>query len=200
MPSPPKRNRNIPLETAQVLANYMRLANISKIAPRATVRFVASAGSKNLRARASGAQSTHNIKERKASARRTAARWRQLTNQLHQNRLQGTNTLTREEKEFLNYYNFPRIRGEAYTKLLGNQLRRQPRSHFSTNPLTGYNLFRHMKTSRRTGTNPNGQPIYSVTPVFVYSTNKNKKGRTLYEKRGKERWKKATKKILALRK
>ena len=178
----------------------MRSASAAHIAPRSIVRFIASAGSRNLRNRASGAQSTHNIRERKARARRIAARWRRATAQLHQNRLHGTNTVSFRNKLFLKVMNFAKMRGEAYAALLGNQLRRQPRSHFSTNPLTGYNLFTHMKTSRRIGTNPNGQPIYSVTPMFVYPTNRNRRGRTLYEKRAKERWKKATKKILALRK
>lgn len=194
MPSPPKRNVNVPREAGEIIANWMRTANASRVAPRAVVRFVASSGSKNIRSRV-GKQ--NNVTQRKARAKKIANRWKFLTNQLHRNRLSGQNTLTKNNKEFLNYFNFAKMRGEAYSKLLGSSLRRLPRSHFSTDPTVAYNLFRHMKTVRKTGTDPTGRSIYAVTPMYVYSSNKNTKGGTLYEKRPKLRWKMAVKKITA---
>jgi hypothetical protein len=190
--SPPKRNINVPRETAEVIANWMRTANV---APRTVARFVANLGSKNIKARVGKPKSFINIEDRKTRAKKIATRWKHLTNQLHRNRLEGRNTLTKEEKEFLNYFNFAKMRGEAYSKLLGNKMRRQPRSHISTDPLVKYNLFTHMKTVKKTGTDPAGRPLYAVTQMFVYPSNVNKKGRSLYEKRPKLRWKTVVKKI-----
>jgi hypothetical protein len=197
MHSPPKRNVNVPREVGEVLANYMRTANVRHVAPRTVARFVASAGSRNIRSRVGRPKALNNIKNRKERAKKIANRWRFLTNQLHRNMLEGTNTLTKNNKEFLEYFNFAKMRGEAYSKQLGSGIRRQPRGRFSTNPLSGYNLYRHMKTVRRTGTNPEGRPVYAVTPMFVYATNVNKKGRSLYEKMPKTRFKMAVKKVLA---
>ncbi len=198
MPSPPKKNANVPREVGEVLANFMRTANARQVAPRTIARFVASAGSRNLKSRVGKAKSVNNIRARKERARRITNRRRFLINQLRRNILEGTNTLTKNNKEFLEYFNFAKMRGQAYSRKLDpTALRRQLTGRFSTNPLSGYNLYTGMKTVRRTGTDPAGRPVYSVIPMFVYPTNVNRSGRRLYESIPKLRWKKAVKKVLA---
>ena len=146
-------------KTLGVLARWMMSANVNKVAPRTVAQMrTINKHTKNLIGNAKSIKSVRNLKER---AKKIANRRRYLMNKMNKG------PLNKEEREFLQYYNFAKMRGNAYMKSINNKkIRRQPASLFSNDPLSGYLLFPNMKTVHK-----RGNSRYIITPVHKYSTN-----------------------------
>lgn len=105
------------------------------------------------------------------SVKNRAAKTKSRRNYLINKKRRGVSPLSQEEKEFLQYYNYAKNKGKAYMKSLAPyMIRPAATGRFSSNPLTGYEMFRNMKNvfQSRPGT-------YIVTPVIPAMQNVNRR-------------------------
>lgn len=133
------------------------------VSPKNMVRF--SLANKTMKNYVGTPRQVKNVQNRKKRARSIVNRRRYLINKKRRGE-----PLNQEEKHFLQYFNFAKNRGEAYLKSLVPLMRRSQVGRFSSNPLTGYEMFPLMKTVNRTRAG-----TYIVTPVVPSAFNVNRR-------------------------